>query len=239
MEVQEKIDQQKLEMFLGKAVSDFGSAVSAALVLIGDKLGLYKAMAHGGPLTSAELARRTGTTERYVREWLVNQAAGGYIDYDAATGTYSLPHEHAIALADEKSPYFVGGGFQVITAMMKAEERIAQAFLSGDGMFWGEHDHNLFEGTERFFRPGYAAHLVASWIPALRGVKEKLERAAATEPPRSSWRLHTRSPVSSGSTIMRRPSTRRTVPATRRGSRIGWFSRSRGRPRFRPAPRTT
>ena len=179
MEVQEKVDQQKLEAFLGKAVSDFGSAVSAALVLIGDKLGLYKAMAHGGPLTSAELARRTGTTERYVREWLVNQAAGGYVDYNPATGTYSLPHEHAIALADEKSPFFVGGGFQVITAMMKAEDRIAQAFLSGDGMFWGEHDHNLFEGTERFFRPGYAAHLVASWIPALDGVKAKLERGAA------------------------------------------------------------
>ena len=178
MDVHTAIDQQRLENFLGKAVSDFGAAVSAALVLIGDKLGLYKAMAHGGPLTSAELARRTGTTERYVREWLVNQAAGGYVDYDPTAGTYTLPHEHAIALADEKSPYFVGGGFQVITAMMKAENRIAQAFLSGDGMFWGEHDHNLFEGTERFFRPGYAAHLVASWIPALDGVKEKLERGA-------------------------------------------------------------
>jgi len=111
MEAQAAIDQKRLDAFLGKAVTDFGAAISAALVLIGDKLGLYKAMAHGGPLTSVELARRTGTTERYVREWLVNQAAGGYIDYDPATGAYSLPHEHAIALADEKSPFFVGGGF--------------------------------------------------------------------------------------------------------------------------------
>jgi SAM-dependent methyltransferase len=173
------IDQQKMEAFLGKAVSDFGAAISAALVLIGDKLGLYKAMAHGGRLSSAELARRTGTMERYIREWLVNQAAAGYVEYDPATGTYSLPHEHAIALADEKSPFFVGGGFQVVTALMKAEPRIAQAFMSGEGMFWGEHDHDLFEGTERFFRPGYAAHLVGTWIPALDGVKQRLETGAA------------------------------------------------------------
>jgi hypothetical protein len=120
------IDQKKMETFLGKAVSDFGSAVSAALVLIGDKLGLHKAMAHGGALTSIELARRTGTTERYVREWLVNQAAGGYVDYDPATGTYSLPNEHAIALSDENSPYLVGGGFQMITAMMKPSRASAR-----------------------------------------------------------------------------------------------------------------
>ena len=178
MEAQPAIDKAKMEAFLGRAVSDFGAAVSAALVRIGDKLGLYKAMSHGGPMTSAELARRTGTTERYVREWLVNQAAGGYVEYDKTTGTYSLPHEHAIALADEKSPFFVGGGFQVLMGMMKAESRIAEAFMTGDGMFWGEHDSDLFEGTERFFRPGYAAHLVGSWIPSLDGVKEKLERGA-------------------------------------------------------------
>jgi len=179
MEAQPAIDKAKMEAFLGRAVSDFGAAVSAALVRIGDKLGLYKAMSHGGPMTSAELARRTGTTERYVREWLVNQAAGGYVEYDKTTGTYSLPHEHAIALADDKSPFFVGGGFQVLMGMMKAESRIAEAFMTGDGMFWGEHDSDLFEGTERFFRPGYAAHLVGSWIPSLDGVKEKLERGAA------------------------------------------------------------
>jgi len=173
------VDQAKIEAFLHRAVGDFGAAVSAALVVIGDKLGLYKAMSHGGPMTAAELARRTGTHERYVREWLVNQAAGGYVDYDPATQSYSLSHEHAMALADEKSPFFVGGGFQVVTAMMKAEPRISQAFMDGNGMFWGEHDASLFEGTERFFRPGYAAHLVAEWIPALEDVKEKLERGAA------------------------------------------------------------
>jgi SAM-dependent methyltransferase len=173
------IDQTKMEAFLHKAVNDFGAAVSAALVVIGDKLGLYKAMSHGGQMTPAELARRTGTHERYVREWLVNQAASGYVDYDPATQTYSLSHEHAMALADERSPFFVGGGFQVVTAMMKAEPRISQAFMEGHGMFWGEHDPGLFEGTERFFRPGYVAHLVTEWIPALEGVKERLERGGA------------------------------------------------------------
>ena len=173
------IDNDKMERFLHKAVNDFGAAVSAALVVIGDKLGLYQAMSHGGPMTSVELARRTGTSERYVREWLVNQAASGYVDYDPAAHTYSLCHEHAIALADEKSPFFVGGGFQVITSMMKAEPRIRQAFMEGNGMFWGEHDPGLFEGTERFFRPGYTAHLVPEWIPALEGVQEKLARGAA------------------------------------------------------------
>jgi SAM-dependent methyltransferase len=173
------IDQTKMDAFLAKAVTDFGAAASAALVVIGDKLGLYKAMAHGGAMTPAELARRTGTAERYIREWLMNQAAGGYVDYDPASQSYTLSHEHAMALADENSPFFVGGGFPVVTAMMKAEPRISQAFMSGAGMFWGEHDPDLFEGTERFFRPGYAAHLVAEWIPALDGVKEKLERGAA------------------------------------------------------------
>jgi SAM-dependent methyltransferase len=171
-----KINQEKLEAFLGKAVNDFGAAVSAALVVIGDKLGLYKAMATVGPMTPAELAQHTGTVERYVREWLVNQAAGGYVDYDPLSGRYSLSIENANALADDNSPYFVCGGFQLFTAMMKAEPRIAEAFRSGGGMFWGEHDHNLFEGTERFFRPGYAAHLVTEWIPALEGVKKKLDQ---------------------------------------------------------------
>jgi len=150
-----QIEQSKIEEFLGKAVNDFGAAVSAALVVIGDKLGFYKAMAGSAPMNSVELAARTGTHERYVREWLINQAAGGYIEYDSATGKYLLPDEHAAALADDHSPFFVGGGFQVITAMLKAEERITQAFRTGQGMFWGEHHQDLFEGTERFFRPGY------------------------------------------------------------------------------------
>ncbi len=172
------MDQAKLESFLGKAVGDFGAAISAALVVIGDKLGLYKAMAGSGPVTSAELASRTGTHERYVREWLVNQAAGGYLEYDPKTGGYSLSPEHAAALADDNSPFFVGGGFQVITAMIKANDRILDAFRTGEGMFWGEHHHDLFDGTERFFRPGYAANLVQSWIPALEGVHRKLESGA-------------------------------------------------------------
>jgi SAM-dependent methyltransferase len=170
-----KINQDKLDAFMGKVVSDLSATVSASLVVIGDKLGLYKAMANVGPLTPAELAQHTGTVERYVREWLVNQAAGGYVDYDPMSGRYSLSPENAVALADDSSPYFVGGGFQLFTAIMKAEPRIAEAFRTGGGMFWGEHDHNLFEGTERFFRAGYAAHLVTEWLPSLEGVQKKLE----------------------------------------------------------------
>ena len=172
------IDEAKLEAFMGRVVSDFGGLSSGALVVLGDKLGLYRALAESGPLTSAELAERTGTVERYVREWLLNQAAGGYLEYEPATGRYSLPPEHAIALTDEQSPYFVAGGFQVLTAMLRALPRITQAFRTGEGMLWGEHDPDLFEGTERFFRPGYAAHLVSEWIPALEGIQAKLEAGA-------------------------------------------------------------
>ncbi|MBF6614265.1 MAG: methyltransferase domain-containing protein [Chloroflexi bacterium] len=172
------IDEAKLGAFLGKAVGDFGALASSALVIIGDKLGLYKAMAGAGPLTPQELAERTGTTRRYVNDWLVNQAAGGYVEYDPSTGRYTLPDEHALALANEDSPYFVGGGFQLFTVLIKAEPRISEAFLSGDGMLWGEHDHGLFEGTERFFKPGYLGNLVSSWIPALDGVLPKLQVGA-------------------------------------------------------------
>ncbi|MGI8552947.1 MAG: class I SAM-dependent methyltransferase [Dehalococcoidia bacterium] len=172
------IDEAKLMQFLGKVVGDFGATASAALVVIGDKLGLYKAMAGGRPVTPAELAQQTGTSERYLREWLINQAAGGYIDYDATSGRFSLPAEHAMALADETSPAFVAGGFQLLTAIMKASGRIAEAFRTGDGMLWGEHDADLFEGTERFFRPGYIGNLVQSWLPALEGVPAKLEAGA-------------------------------------------------------------
>ncbi len=172
------IDEAKLQAFLGKAVGDFGTAASAALVAIGDKVGLYKAMAGAGPLTSAELAQRTGTVERYVREWLVNQAAAGYLEYDPSNGRYTLPPEHALALTDETSPFYVGGGYQVITAAMKAQPRIAEAFRSGAGLSWGEQDPDLFEGTERFFRPGYMANLVSSWIPALEGVEARLQAGA-------------------------------------------------------------
>ncbi|HEU4794257.1 MAG TPA: methyltransferase domain-containing protein, partial [Pyrinomonadaceae bacterium] len=167
-----------MNQFLGKVVTDFGASLSSSLAYIGQKLGLYKALASNGPLTPAELAEKTSTTERYVREWLVNQAAGGYVEYDSETGRYTLTAEQAVALTDEQSPFFVGGGFFVIKAMSQAVERIEDHFRNGGGMLWGEHHPDLFIGTEKFFRPGYTAHLVSSWIPALEGVEEKLKAGA-------------------------------------------------------------
>jgi 2-polyprenyl-3-methyl-5-hydroxy-6-metoxy-1,4-benzoquinol methylase len=169
------INEDKMHAFLGKVVGDFGAALSASLVYIGQKLGLYKALAAGNPVTPAELATRTATNERYIREWLINQAASGYVDYDAASGRYSLAPEQAAALTDEASPFYVGGGFFVVKAMTHAVGRIEEAFKHGGGILWGDHDPDLFVGTERFFRPGYAAHLIASWIPALTGIEEKLK----------------------------------------------------------------
>jgi 2-polyprenyl-3-methyl-5-hydroxy-6-metoxy-1,4-benzoquinol methylase len=173
-----ELDEQKLHAFMERAIGDMGAAVGAALILIGDKLGLYKAMAGVGPLTSEALAKRTGCAERYVREWLNAQAAAGYVTYDAATRTFTLPPEQAMCLADESSPTFLPGGYQVLTALVRDEPKIAEAFRSGKGVGWHEHDPALFEGTERFFRPNYAANLVGSWIPALEGVEEKLRRGA-------------------------------------------------------------
>jgi 2-polyprenyl-3-methyl-5-hydroxy-6-metoxy-1,4-benzoquinol methylase len=172
------IDQDKLHAFLGRAIVDFGATFSAALIRIGDKLGLYKALAKSGPQTPAELAKATGTTERYIREWLSNQAAGGYVTYDPAIGKFHLSAEQAFAMADETSPVFLPGAFQVALAAVKAEEKLAENFKSGAGLGWHEHHHSLFEGTERFFRPGYAANLVAAWIPSLEGVDAKLKNGA-------------------------------------------------------------
>jgi SAM-dependent methyltransferase len=172
------IDQNKLHDFLLKAVVDFGATFHAALIRMGDRLGLYKALAEGGPQNPSELARRTKTAERYVREWLSNQAAGGYVTYDAASGKFSLSEEQAFALADESSPVFLPGAFQVALAAVKAEEQIAERFRSGAGMGWHEHDPEVFVGTDRFFRPGYAANLVSVWIPALNGVEQKLKSGA-------------------------------------------------------------
>ncbi|HYC24355.1 MAG TPA: class I SAM-dependent methyltransferase [Candidatus Bathyarchaeia archaeon] len=172
------INEAKLNEFVGKAMGDLGGALTAALVVIGDKLGLYRAMAEAGPLAPAELAKRTGTTERYVREWLSGQAASGYICYDAASGKFHLDEEQAEALANDESPACVVGGFIGMTAAMRAEPKVAAAFRSGGGVGWHEHDPALFCGTERFFRPGYNANLVSSWIPALDGVKEKLAAGA-------------------------------------------------------------
>jgi len=169
------IDQAKLDEFMGRFVGDLGAAMSAALVVIGDRLGLYRAMADGQPVSPEELAKRTGTDARYVREWLSNQAAGGYVSYEPGTGTFSLTPEQSLALAQEGSPAFVPGAFQLATALTKDEEKIGQAFVDGHGVGWHEHHHDLFTGTERFFRPGYAANLVSSWIPSLEGVDAKLK----------------------------------------------------------------
>jgi 2-polyprenyl-3-methyl-5-hydroxy-6-metoxy-1,4-benzoquinol methylase len=172
------IDEDKLNAFMGAFVGDLGAALGTALVLIGDKLGLYKAMADGTPVTPEVLAERTGTRERYIREWLSAQAAAGYVEYDAATATFRLPPEQAMALADENSPAFIPGAFQLAASVVKDEAQITERFRTGQGMGWHEHHHDLFAGTERFFRPGYLANLVSAWLPALDGVVEKLEHGA-------------------------------------------------------------
>jgi len=167
------VNEEKLMGYVHQAVGDFGSILSGALINIGDKLGLFTAMADSGPVTPAELAERTGTTERYVREWASGLAAAGYIDY-AGNGRYELNEEQAIVLADEMSPAYVIGGFQGLLAATRILPKAVEAFRTGDGIGWHEHDPDLFQGTERFFRPGYLANLVQSWIPALDGADAKL-----------------------------------------------------------------
>ncbi|HUI80199.1 MAG TPA: class I SAM-dependent methyltransferase [Bryobacteraceae bacterium] len=169
-----KIDESKLNAFMEKAVNDMGAAMHATLVVVGDKLGLYKAMAGAGPMTSAELAAKTGTTERYVREWLNANAASGYVTYDSGTERYQLPPEQAFALTVQDLP----GAFHIISSCFKDEPKITQAFRTGEGVGWHEHDANLFFGTERFFRPNYQNNLLSSWIPALEGVGAKLAAGA-------------------------------------------------------------
>src|SRR5438270_8411760 len=164
------IDGAKLEAFMGKAVTDLGAIISAPLMVIGEKLGLYKAMAGAGPLSSEQVAERSGAAERYVREWLRDQAAGGYVTYDPTTDTYTLPDEHALALADEDSPFYILGVYDLIASLYADEDKILDAFRTGSGLGWHEHDHRLFRGTERFFKPCYRGHLVNEWIPALAGV---------------------------------------------------------------------
>src|SRR5262245_51702188 len=175
-EAEIRTEEADIEEFVHKALGDVGSALTASLVVIGDKLGLYKGLAAGGPTTPAELAARTATTERYVREWLRAQAAAGYVSYDPETQRYTLPPAQAACLTDDASPACVLGAFQAMTAAMRAEPRVADGFVSGEGVGWHEHHPDLFVGVERFFRPGYNAHLVNDWIPALDGVREKLER---------------------------------------------------------------
>jgi SAM-dependent methyltransferase len=171
------LDMDKLNAFIGKFVGDLGAAVHTGMVVIGEKLGLYKALA-AGPMTSAELAAKTKTDERYLREWLASQAAGGYITYDAATNTFSLTEEQAFTLANEDSPAYLPGAFELALASLDAVPRIADSFRTGAGMGWHEHADGVFHGCEKFFRPGYAANLVSAWIPALQDVKGKLEAGA-------------------------------------------------------------
>src|SRR4051794_28606276 len=173
------IDQAKLAAFVGQAVTDMGAAISGLLLHIGDRVGLYKAMADAGPITSAELAQRTGTTERYVREWLGNQTAGGYVVHDPTEGTYELPAEHAMVLADEDSPVFLAGAFETIAACYTDHDVLVDAFRTGAGVGWHAHDQRLFSGVVRMFRPAYAAHLVDEWLPTLDGVVEKLRAGAS------------------------------------------------------------
>ena len=176
-----QLNMDRLMQFMGKVVGDLGSTMSTPLLILGDKLGLYKALAAAGPsgLNSTELAEKTHTHERYIREWLVNQAAGGYVEFDAKTIRYSMTPEQAAALADETSPGHVPGGFYVAVSMVRDIPKIEKAFRTGEGVDWGEHDTDLFCGTELFFSASYRANLVASWLPALDGVVAKLERGAS------------------------------------------------------------
>ena len=171
------IDESKLNEFMGKFVADLGAVMHAATVVVGDQLGLYKKLAER-PATAEDLARRTETDPRYLREWLSAQAASGYVQYDAAHDSFSLSEEQAFALAIEGSPAFIPGAFQIAVAQFKAIPKMIQAFRTGLGLGWHEHDTALFHGTERFFRPGYAANLVAAWIPALDGMEARLKAGA-------------------------------------------------------------
>src|ERR1700759_4621927 len=171
------LDMDKLNAFVGQFVNDLGAAGHAGMVVIGEKLGLYKALA-SGPMSPAQLAAKTKTDERYVREWLSSQAAGGYVTYDERTGKFGLTEEQAFTLANEDSPAYLPGAFQLALGSLAAVPRITDNFRSGAGMPWGEHDERVFHGCEKFFRPGYAANLVSSWIPALSNVQQKLEAGA-------------------------------------------------------------
>lgn len=172
------IDEARLQELMGKLVTDAGAAATAPLVLLGDRLGLYKALAESDPMTSDELAAATGTHERYVREWLAAQAAAGYVTYDPEGDRYGLTPEQGLALADEDSPVFFVGAFETLLSTVLDRAKIEQAFRTGKGVGWHEHDQMLFCGCERFFRSGYLAHLVADWLPALDGVVERLEAGA-------------------------------------------------------------
>ena len=173
-----EVDGDKLMQFVFRAVDEVGATLNAALVVMGDRLGLYRGLAGAGPLSPGELAARTGTAERYVREWLNAQAAGGYVTYDPESGCYTLPPEQTVALTESDSPAYLPGFFQIALGSVIDSPEIVERAKSGDGFGWHEHVHDVHEGCERFFRPGYNAHLVGEWLPALEGVVEKLQRGA-------------------------------------------------------------
>ncbi|WP_256754557.1 class I SAM-dependent methyltransferase [Mesorhizobium sp. Mes31] len=171
-------NQEKLDALLGRMVGDLGAITTGAAVLLGDRLGLFSAMSQGGKMTAAQLAAKTDTQERLVREWLSAQAAAGYIEYDEATDSFYLSPEQEQVFVNEDSPAFMAGAFEVVSTLWLDEEKVRQAFRSGKGLGWHDHSTCLFRGTERFFRPGYNANLIGSWLPALDGVVEKLEQGA-------------------------------------------------------------
>jgi SAM-dependent methyltransferase len=171
------VDEKKLNEFVEKVGNEWGASMGALLNFVGDRLGLFKAMAGaGGALTPEELARKTGTHPRIIKEWLAAQAAGCFVTYNPSTGTYTLPEEQALALTDENSPAYIAGFYQVLAGLFKDQEKIIEAFRTGKGLGWGDHHHYLFEGTERSFKPYYVANITTSWIPSLEGVENKLRR---------------------------------------------------------------
>jgi SAM-dependent methyltransferase len=170
------VDPARVEEMLGRFTTDFGAALSFPLVLVGEQLGFFTAMADGEPVTADELAARTGADGRHLQEWLSAMAAGGYVTFDAQAGRFHLEPEQALVLAGEQGPAYIPGAFHVAASVVRDLPHVTETIRTGGGMGWHEHDHSLFHGTERFFRPGYATHLVAEWIPALDGVSEKLER---------------------------------------------------------------
>jgi SAM-dependent methyltransferase len=172
------VDPNQLNAFLGKTIDDIGAAMSVPLLILGERLGLYQAMRGAGPLTPAQLADKTHTAERYIREWLMNNAAGGYVQYDPQAQTFTLPDEQAMALADETSPCYMHGAYEIILSLFRDLDKFEPAFRNGTGLEWGEHDHCLFSGTARFFRPNYAGNLIDHWIPALDGVQARLRAGA-------------------------------------------------------------
>jgi ubiquinone/menaquinone biosynthesis C-methylase UbiE len=171
-------DMNKVEAFAGKVVGDISATFSGVMTNLGHKLGLYKAMAGAGAMTPRKLADKTGTHERYVREWLNNQTAGGYVQYEAETDRYTLPDEHVPVLADEDSPVFLVPALDVASSLWLDEDKVAEIFRSGDGIAWADHHHRLFCGSEALFRPGYKAHLTTNWIKALENVEDKLTAGA-------------------------------------------------------------